>query len=309
MKRVVYRGLFSNGVDIIIIVANIILTNKDMTNFINQIEWSLFIKVLFTIVFVLVLYWFFCYLLNVLKRYLLKKAKNKKECSNIHIFSRAIKYLMMFFLVIFAILSYAGSLASLGLVAGLLSAALGWALQRPITGMAAWLMLVIKRPFEIGDRVIIGNVKGDISSITLTHVHIREIGGTIPSEEISGRLILIPNAKLFEENIINYTKKSNFILDEVSFSITFESDIDEAKKIAKESARIILKDYVKDIKEVYIRTYFQPSGVDIFVRYLTLVPKRNEISSRITEEIFKKVKASQKVRFAYYHSEILLKRL
>lgn len=279
-----------------------------MFNFINQIEWSLFIKVLFTIVFVLVLYWFFCYLLNVLKTYLLKKTKNKKERSNIEIFSRAIKYLMMFFLVIFAIISYAGSLASLGLVIGLLSAALGWALQRPITGMAAWLMLVVKRPFEIGDRVIIGNVKGDISSITLTHVHIREIGGTIPSEEISGRLILIPNAKLFEENIINYTKKSNFILDEVSFSITFESDIDEAKKIAKESARIILKDYVEDIKEVYIRTYFQPSGVDVFVRYLTLVPKRNEISSRITEEIFKKVKASQKVRFAYYHSEILLRK-
>jgi small-conductance mechanosensitive channel len=279
-----------------------------MFNFINQIEWSLFIKVSFTIVFVLVLYWFFCYLLNVLKAYLLKRTKNKKERSNIEIFSRAIKYLMMFFLVIFAIISYAGSLASLGLVVGLLSAALGWALQRPITGMAAWLMLVIKRPFEIGDRVIIGNVKGDVSGITLTYVHIREIGGTIPSEETSGRLILIPNAKLFEENIINYTKKSNFILDEVSFSITFESDIDEAKKIAKESARIILKDYVEDIKELYIRTYFQPSGVDIFVRYLTLVPKRNEISSRITEEILKKVMASQKVRFAYYHSEILLKR-
>ena len=279
-----------------------------MANFINQIEWSSFIKVLFTIIFILVLYWFFCYLLNIFKKYLLRKTKNKRERSNIHIFSRAIKYLIMFFLVIFAILSYAGSLVSIGLVAGLLSAALGWALQRPISGMAAWLMLVVKRPFEIGDRVIIGNVKGDISGITLTHVHILEIGGTIPSEEISGRLILIPNAKLFEENIINYTKKDDFILDEVSFPITYESDIDEAKKIARESAKIILKDYIEDIKELYIRTYFQPSGVDVFIRYFTLALKRNEISSRITEEILKKVKASQKVRFAYYHSEILLKK-
>jgi len=279
-----------------------------MTDFINQIEWSSFTKVLFTIALVLILYWLFSYLLNLLERHLLKKAKNKKERSNIEIFSRAIKYTVILFLVIFAFLSYSGSLASIGLVAGLLSAALGWALQRPISGMAAWLMLVIKRPFEIGDRVIIGNVKGDISDITLTHVHIKEIGGTIPSEEISGRVILIPNAKLFEQDIINYTKKDNFILDEVIFPITFESDIDEAKEIAKNSANFILKGYLKTIKEVYTRTYFQPSGVDVFVRYLTLTPKRNEISSKITEEIFKRVKNSKNVRFAYPHSEVLLKK-
>jgi len=279
-----------------------------MVNSINEIEWNSFARVLFTIIFVLILYWFFCYLLNILKKYLLKKAKNKKERSNIEIFSRAIKYIVILFLVIFAILSYSGSLASIGLVAGLLSAALGWALQRPISGMAAWLMIVVKRPFEIGDRVIIGNVKGDISDITLTHVHIKEIGGTIPSEETSGRLILIPNAKLFEEDIINYTKRDNFILDEVIFPITFESDIDEAQNIAKESARDVLKDYIEDIKELYTRTYFQPSGVNVFIRYLTLTPKRNEISSRITERIFNKIKASKNVRFAYYHSEILLKK-
>ena len=279
-----------------------------MVNSINEIEWSSFTRILFIIVLVLILYWVFCHLLNILRKYLLKKAKNKKERSNIEIFSRAIKYIIIIFLVIFAILSYSGSLTSIGLFAGLLSAALGWSLQRPISGMAAWLMLVVKRPFEIGDRVIIGAVKGDISDITLTHVHIQEIGGTIPSEETSGRLILIPNAKLFEEDIINYTKKDNFILDEVSFPITFESDIDEAQNIAKESAKTVLKDYMENTKEIYTRTYFQPSGVDVFIRYLTLAPKRNEISSRITEKIFNKIKDCKEVRFAYYHSEILLKR-
>ena len=279
-----------------------------MVNSINGIEWSSFTRILLIIVLVLILYWVFCHLLNILKKHLLKKAKNKKERSNIEIFSRAIKYIIIIFLIIFAVLSYSGSLTSIGLFAGLLSAALGWSLQRPISGMAAWLMLVVKRPFEIGDRVIIGTVKGDISDITLTHVHIQEIGGTIPSEETSGRLILIPNAKLFEVDIINYTKKDNFILDEVSFPITFESDIDEAQKIAKESARTVLKDYLENTKELYTRTYFQPSGVNIFIRYLTLTPKRNEISSRITERIFNKIKDCKKVRFAYYHSEILLRK-
>lgn len=279
-----------------------------MFNFIDQLNGNLSLKILFTFISIIILYWIFCYIFNALKKYLLKRAKTKKERSDIEIFSRAIKYIVILFLVIFGILSYSGSFVSIGLFAGLISASLGFALQRPISGMAAWLMLVIKRPFEIGDRVIIGNVKGDISDITLTHVHIKEIGGTIPSEETSGRLILIPNAKLFEVDIINYTKKDNFILDEVSFPITFDSDIDEAQKIAKESAELVLGDYEKKAQKPYSRTYFQPSGVDIFVRYLTLASDRNEISSKITQNIFKKVNQTEKIKFAYLHTEILLNR-
>jgi len=279
-----------------------------MFNFIDSINGNLFLRVSFTIISITILYWIFCYIFNTLKKNLLRRAKNKKERSDIEIFSRAIKYLIVLFLIIFGILSYSGSLVSIGLFAGLISASLGFALQRPISGMAAWLMLVVKRPFEIGDRVIIGAVKGDISDISLTHVHIKEIGGTIPSEEISGRTILIPNAKLFEEDIINYTRQDNFILDEVSFPITFNSDIDEAQKIAEESAKIVLKDYEKNTQKPYSRTYFQPSGVDIFVRYLTLASNRNEISSKITQNIFKKVNKTEKVKFAYFHSEVLLNR-
>jgi len=279
-----------------------------MFNFIDSINGNLFLRVSFAIISITILYWIFCYMSNALKKYLLKKAKNKKERSDIEIFSRAIKYIVVLFLIIFGVLSYSGSLVSIGLFAGLISASLGFALQRPISGMAAWLMLVIKRPFEIGDRVIIGLVKGDISDISLTHVHIKEIGGTIPSEEISGRTILIPNAKLFEEDIINYTRKDNFILDEVSFPITFDSDIDEAQKIARESAEIVLQDYEKSTQKPYSRTYFQPSGADIFVRYLALASNRNEISSKITQHIFKKVNKTEKVKFAYLHSEVLLNR-
>ena len=279
-----------------------------MFNFIDSINGNLFLRIFFTFISVIILYWIFCYISNSLKNYLLKRAKNKKERSDIEIFSRAIRYIIVLFLIIFGVLSYSGSLVSIGLFAGLISASLGFALQRPISGMAAWLMLVIKRPFEIGDRVIIGAVKGDVSDISLSHVHIKEIGGTIPSEEISGRTILIPNAKLFEEDIINYTRQDNFILDEVSFPITFDSDIDEAQKIAEESAKIVLQDYEKNTQKPYSRTYFQPSGVDIFVRYLTLASNRNEISSKITQNIFKKVNKTEKVKFAYFHSEVLLNR-
>jgi small-conductance mechanosensitive channel len=49
-------------------------------------------------------------------------------------------------------------------------------LQKPISGVVAWLIIVTRRPFYIGDRIIIAGKKGDISNITLTYFLLDEIG-------------------------------------------------------------------------------------------------------------------------------------
>jgi len=279
-----------------------------MLEFWQNINWDLVLKIFRTVLIFVVLYFIFFRLLKTVKKRFLKKAKTKKEKSNVEIFFRASQYFLILLLLIFAFLAYGGSLTGIGVVAGLLSAALGWALQRPITGMAAWLMVVLKRPFEIGDRVIIGNVKGDVADITLTHIHIKEIGGTIASEETSGRIILIPNAKLFEQDIINYTYRGELILDQVKFTVTFESNLEKAQKIALDSAKEVLLEYLPQPQEPYARTWFQPSGIDVYVRYTTPAPNREEISSKITRKIFDKVIPSKEVEFAYPHQEILFRK-
>lgn len=279
-----------------------------MLEFWQNINWDLVLKILRTVLIFVVLYFIFFRLLKTVKKRFLKKAKTKKEKSNVEIFFRASQYFLILLLLIFAFLAYGGSLTGIGVVAGLLSAALGWALQRPITGMAAWLMVVLKRPFEIGDRVIIGNVKGDVADITLTHIHIKEIGGTIVSEETSGRIILIPNAKLFEQDIINYTYRGELILDQVKFTVTFESNLEKAQKIALDSAKEVLLEYLPQPQEPYTRTWFQPSGIDVYVRYTAPAPNREEISSKITRKIFDKVISSKEVEFAYPHQEILFRK-
>lgn len=265
-------------------------------------------KILGIIVVFLVLYIVLSRVLQFLKREFLKKAKTKKERSNVEILFRTSQYLLIFFLLVFGFLAYGGSLTGIGVIAGLISAALGWALQRPITGTAAWLMLIIKRPFEIGDRVIIGKIKGDVCDITLTHLHIKEIGGTIASEEPSGRVVLIPNAKLFEENIINYTYTNELILDQVKFIVTHESNLNKVKKIAISSTKKVLSRYMSKPKEPYIRIYFQSNGMGIHTRYVCPAEKREEIASEITQEIFAKISSSKEVNFAYQHQDVLLRK-
>ena len=226
---------------------------------------------------------------------------------NVIVFTSLVSYLFVFLAILFLVLSLTGGLTSIGIAAGLLTAALGWALQRPITGIAAWLMVIVTKPFEIGDRIIIGNVRGDVVNITITHIYLSEFGGTVGGEETSGRIVIIPNAVLFEQNVINYTAQNEFILDEVAFTITYSSHIDLAKNIAKKAAEKVTKEFIENVPvKPFIRSNFQPSGVDIRVRYYTIASKRQETNSKITEEIFKAIMKEKKVKFAYPHTEVYL---
>ena len=118
------------------------------------------------------------------------------------------KYCFMLVGLIFIIVSMSASLAAMGLTVAFVSMILGWSLQRPVTGVAAWLMVMVKKPFVIGDRIIIQGVRGDVLDISPTHILLGEVGGTIGGEEASNRGILIPNAVLFDQMVTNYAVSS-----------------------------------------------------------------------------------------------------
>ncbi|MAG48102.1 hypothetical protein CL617_05855 [archaeon] len=259
-----------------------------------------------TIIVAVLVFVIFNFIFNRVKNSLLKIAKTKKQISNVEIFSRLLKYVLILIVVIFAIFSYSGSLTGLGIGIGLFSAALGWALQKPITGIAGWIMVVTKRPFEIGDRIIIGDVRGDVKDISLTHIYLREIGGIVQGEENSGRIIMVPNSKLFEQDITNYTLQDEYVLDQVSVTITYESNLDNAMKVILQATKRVLDKYVQGSKkEPYIRTFFRADGVDVRVRYFTPAHNLQEINSYITQEILKIIHKNKDVEIAYPHTEVI----
>ena len=260
-----------------------------------------------TILTVVVILIIFELILNLSKRTLLKTVKTKKQKSNVKILSKVLKYIFFIIIVISAIFSYAGSWTGWGLTMGLFSAALGWALQKPITGFAAWIMMVSKRPFEIGDRIIIGKFKGDVVDITLTHIYIAEIGGLVAGEENSGRIIMVPNAIMFEQNITNYTSKDEIVLDQVAVNITIESNLHKGENIVLDAAKKFTKEIIKKTnKKPYTRVYFKPNGVDLRVRYFSPAKQLQEISSNISKEVYHQIRKTKNVNFAYPHNDIIM---
>ncbi|MBU3924205.1 MAG: mechanosensitive ion channel family protein [Nanoarchaeota archaeon] len=239
---------------------------------------------------------------------LLRKAKNKKQISNIKFLTRVASISIFLFVFLFVFLSYFKSWTGIGVFLGLLTAGLGFALQRPITGVAAWLMMTIKRPFSIGDRIIIGDVRGDVYDITLTHIYLDEVGAGISSGEVTGRNIMIPNYLFFEQNIINYTLTNDFVLSSMDVSITYESDLDKAIEIIERVAGECISEIKEKHKDVpYTRISMAESSMIISLKFYVPARQMMELKSKITKKVYDSIKNEKDVEIAYPHTEMIFR--
>lgn len=274
-------------------------------------ELEPYMKIVYLVLTIIIVFVIFSITLRLIKGQLLKKITKKKQVANVVGFFSLLKFLFILFLIIIVVIAYYGDWGDVGFIAGLLTVALGMALQKPITSVFAWLIIITRKPISIGDRVFISNIKGDIRDITLTHIYLEEVGGTVEGEEKSNRTIILPTLIIFEKELINYTEKDDYILDEVIISITYESNLENAEKIMIKAVDKIMKPYwdkfpKKIPQDPHIRLKSKDSGVDIIVRYYTVVTNRNAIATKIIREILNQIRKSDNVEIAYPHTQVLL---
>lgn len=98
---------------------------------------------------------------------------------------------------------------------------LAFALQHTLSNFAAGVMLVIYRPFDVGDAVELGGISGAVDSVSLVCTTIRTF---------DNKKVLVPNKKVWGETITNITGMPNRRVDMV-FGIGYDDDIDKAQEI------------------------------------------------------------------------------
>lgn len=214
------------------------------------------------------------------------------------------RYVFMFSIGSVIIFLFSDTFGLLGISLAFIMTLLGWGLRNPITNLAAWLLVILKKPYKIGDRVILGEMIGDVRNISVMYTQLDQVGGTIGGEEKSGRSVLVPNQHLFRWNVINYTRDEKYILDEVIIRLTYRSDITRAEQIMCEQAAEVTADVCTETGESpYVRFEFIPSGVVAKLRYRVVAVKRQEISTLIVERIFDRFNREGTIEFAYIKDE------
>lgn len=199
---------------------------------------------------------------------------------------------------------------------GLLSAGLAVALKDPITNLFAWAFILWRRPFEVGDRIQIGDVAGDVIDQRIFQFTLMEIGNWVEADQSTGRILHVPNGIVFTTPLANYTKGSDYIWNEIPVLITFESDWEKAKALLREiadrlyahlapdmeksfqaaSKRFLLK-YGKLTPAVY--TSVESSGVLLTIRYLCEPRQRRTTAEELWENILKAFALHDDIELAY----------
>ena len=129
---------------------------------------------------------------------------------------RVAHYLLVGLGIIVAVQSIGLNLTSLAVVFGLLSVGIGFGLQHVVSNFISGLIILFERPIKIGDRITIGDVLGDVVSISLRATLIRTI------DNIS---IIVPNSEFITSRVINWSHRDPKIRVHIPVGVAYGSDV------------------------------------------------------------------------------------
>lgn len=201
----------------------------------------------------------------------------------------------------------------LGFVVGAASAGVAFALQNVLGSFAAWLGILAGRVFRVGDRVMMGGVKGDVIDLAPLRTTIMEIGSPGASEDsdvwvrarqYTGRIVTISNKAFFDEPIYNYSKDFDYVWEEIVIPVSYKTDWEKGRDVLLEEVEAATRDfrdqsaralaemarrYLVARSEVEPRVFVKVTDnwVELSARFVLPTRSARQVKSTISENVLK----------------------
>ena len=175
-------------------------------------------------------------IINIIESKLKKPHKFSKLDASVKTFLISFVTIGLKIVLIVIFLSVIGvPMASLVTIVGSCAVAIGLALQGGLSNIAGGLMILMFKPFKVGDYISANGFDGTVKSITMFYTTI---------VTIDNKVIQLPNGNLSNSNIVNYSAKSERRVD-IDISVSYKTDIDKVKKVVNniiDKHELILQD-------------------------------------------------------------------
>jgi small-conductance mechanosensitive channel len=190
---------------------------------------------------------------------------------------------------------------------GLISLILGFALQTPISSFIGWIYLLVRAPYRVGDRIKIGDLRGDVIDVSYLDTTLWEFGGEyLSTDHPSGRVIRVPNVNVLSTPIVNYSwPLFPYIWNEIKFHVAYESDLkfvlETMQRISEAELGEAMAEKVQVYRDILARTpvneldvrekpavMFRVSDntwLEAIVRYLVHPREAGRVKSRLLEKL------------------------
>ncbi len=199
-------------------------------------------KLLITIIFLAVLFG-----LTRLLHFLVRLVAGRKEGRFQFWVRQALRLLTAVLLIMGFISIWFTDPSRLASAAALVTAGLAVASQKVISAISGYFVILRGKNFNVGDRIVMGGVRGDVISLGFMQTTIMEMGqpppeqGDAPSmlvagRQYTGRIVTINNDKVFDEPVYNYSSEFPYIWEEMRLLIPYNANRDDAERIILDAA-------------------------------------------------------------------------
>src|SRR6266487_750996 len=134
---------------------------------------------------------------------------------------------------------------------GVGSIIIGLAVQTPMKSFIAWIYILVRQPFRVGDRIKIDDATGDVIDVGYLDTTLWEFGGQyISGDHPTGRTLRFPNEKVLDSTAYNYSwPLFPYIWNEIKFQIAYQSDLQfVAKTMQKITEEELGEDMMKRVE-------------------------------------------------------------
>ena len=223
------------------------------------------------------------------------------------------------------VLLWARLLEHTGTFLGILGAGLAIALREPLLSIAGRIAILTGHMFSVGDRIQINNMSGDVIDVGMFYTRMMEIGNWIQADQLTGRILQIPNSQVFGTPIFNYTQNFSYIWDEIKLPVTYASNYERTSQILREVGGEYTREFLAGAQSQLeqMRQYFllpvmeiQPevflkvtdNWLELSMRYVTDPKKRRIATNFIFTEVFKRIREYDDIQIASSTMDLTLHR-
>jgi len=203
---------------------------------------------------------------------------------------------------------------------GIGSIIIGLAVQTPMKSFIAWIYILVRQPYRVGDRIQIGEATGDVIDVGYLDTTLWEFGGKyISGDHPSGRVIKFPNEQVFDEIVYNYSwPLFPYIWNEIKFPVAFNADLEfiasTMQKVTEEELGKEMIDRVQTFRDLLSRTpvdelevherprvifrVSENTWLEAIVRYLVSPREAGRVKTRLIKKLLAALNAApDKVMF------------
>ena len=147
-------------------------------------------------------------------------------------------------ILIFLAFVFEDRLGRLSFGLGVVGAGVAMALRDVLASFAGAFSIGFSKLYAVGDRVQIGETRGDVIDIGLLRTTLLETGNWVSGDLYNGRIVRIPNSAVLIGTVFNYSQGFRFVWDEIKVLFTTSSDCQFAREMLLRIAKEAIGEYL-----------------------------------------------------------------